>query len=90
MHCKAHNTVREKTASVVVPFGVSHWRTAYSVQLTGEQAEREPRKIACGRTASGACFLFPIQNGRALPKPLNTQHKEVKLLEVEFFSEEEK
>ena len=65
---------------------------AYSVQRTANRRADGAwtTKIACSRTASGACFLLQIQHGRGLPKPLNTQHEKVKLLEVEFFSEGEK
>ena len=75
MHCKAHNTLREKTASVVVPFGVSHWRTAYSVQLTGEQMEREPRKshVAERRAELASCSKYNVEEGFQNHSTLNTK-----------------
>ena len=51
----------------------------------------EQTDVAPLRTASGAWLLFPRQIGRrVLPKTLQTRHADVKLLAVQFFSEEEK
>ena len=69
MHCKALNAhyVRKRYYNASISCcAVWHESLAYSVHLTGEQAERQRRKNACSRTASRACFLFPIQNGKGL------------------------
>ena len=66
-------TLPEKTACICL-CSSAWWVTllAYSLQLTGEKAEHEIRKHARSRTASGVCFLFPIQNGKGFFK--TTQH----------------
>ena len=78
---------------VAAPFGTRH-RTLIGVQLTGEhrrsinQCRKTKTRVA--RRASGASLhvLFPIPNGRGFSQALDTQHAEEKLLEVQFFDEE--
>ena len=61
--CTAHITWENG-----ISCAIRHESLAYSVQLTGESAEQEPRKNACSRTASGACFVFPINKWKRASK----------------------
>ena len=72
MHCQAHNThyVRRQHLSVVVPFGMSHWRTAYSEQASRRSMNHEKTHVAGRRVARASCSQ--CRNGKGLPKPLNT------------------